>query len=178
MSTKISVPGEELFCRREVGNSHDALSVAVLKEIGRENTIIGHVPQRISALCNIFIRRGGSILCIVDGSRRYSADLPQGRLEVPCKLVFCTGKEELCKKTEKMICDALCGTTFSLDRATHEIPVLSRVVEDQSSNQPTGMSKSECSTSVVALGHEVTNTSKVEHQLSTCQSCMYKHSGL
>ena len=157
------VPGEKLLCRRKVGNSHGALSVAVLKEIGGENTIIEHVPRRISAVCNVFIRRGGRILCIVDGGRRYSADLPQGGLQVPCKLVFCTGKEELCKKTEKMICDALSGTTFSVNRATHKIPVLSRIVEDQSSNQPTGMSKSECSTSVVALGHEVTNTFKVEH---------------
>ena len=165
------VTGEELLCRREVGNSHDALSVAVLKEIGGENTIIGHVPRRISGLCNIFIRRGGSILCIVDGGRRYSADLPQGGLEVPCKLVFRIEKEELCKKTEKMICDALSGTTFSLDTVTHKVPVLSRVVEDWSSNQPNGMSKSECSTSVVALGHEVTNTPKVDHQLSTSQPC-------
>ena len=28
------VPGEELLCQCEVGNSHNALSVAVLKEIG------------------------------------------------------------------------------------------------------------------------------------------------
>ena len=49
------VPGEELLCQREVGNSHDALSVAVLKEIDGENTIIGHIPRKISALCNVFI---------------------------------------------------------------------------------------------------------------------------
>jgi len=50
------VPGEELFYRHEVGNSHNAISVTVLKEISGKNTIIGHVPQRIPALCNIFIQ--------------------------------------------------------------------------------------------------------------------------
>jgi hypothetical protein len=29
-----------------------------------------------------------AILCTVTGSRRYSKDLPQGGLEVPCKLEF------------------------------------------------------------------------------------------
>ena len=108
----------------------------------------------------------------MDGGRRYSADLPQGRHEVLCKLVFCIEKEKLCKNTEKMICNALSGTTFSLDRATYKVLVFSRVVEDRSSNQPTGMSKCECSTSMVTLGLEVTNMSKVEHQLSISQPCI------
>ena len=50
------VPGKELLCQCEVGNSHTVLSVAVLKEIDRENTIIGHVSRKISALCNVFIQ--------------------------------------------------------------------------------------------------------------------------
>ena len=99
---------------------------------------------------------------MVDGSRRYSTDLPQGRLEVPCKLFFCIATEEFCKKTEKMICDVL-----SLDRATHKVLVLTRAVEYQSSNQPTNMGKSEYPTSVVALAHEFTNVPRVEYQLST-----------
>ena len=49
-------PGEELRCRREVGNSHDPLSVAIIKQIDGEDTIVGQVPRRISALCNAFIR--------------------------------------------------------------------------------------------------------------------------
>ena len=116
-------PGEELGCRREVGNSHDPLSVAVIKQIHEEDTIIGHIPRRISALCNAFIRRGGTIQCTVDGSRRYSADLPQGGLEVPCKLLFQISTEELCKKTERMVCAALCNTTFSLDSSTSKVHI-------------------------------------------------------
>ena len=45
-------PGEELCCRSKVGISYDLLSVTIIKQIGREDTIVGHVPRRISALCN------------------------------------------------------------------------------------------------------------------------------
>ena len=37
----------------------------------------------ISTPCHLFLRKGGIILCIVNGDRRYSADLIQGGLEVP-----------------------------------------------------------------------------------------------
>jgi len=67
---------EQLTCEREVGNSHDPLAVAIKKLIDGSNTIVGHVPRCISPLCSVFIRRGGSIVCIVDGPRRYSSDLP------------------------------------------------------------------------------------------------------
>ncbi len=46
--------GEELECRRERGNAVDAYAVAVIKD----GTIVGHLPQRISRLCTLFIRRG------------------------------------------------------------------------------------------------------------------------
>ena len=58
------------------------------KHIVGENTVIGHVPRIISSLCSLFIRRGGAIKCSVDGNRRYSADLLQGGMEIPCKLVL------------------------------------------------------------------------------------------
>ena len=34
---------EELKCQREIGISHDPLTVAVLKQIDGHNTIVGHV---------------------------------------------------------------------------------------------------------------------------------------
>ena len=69
--------GEELVCEREIGNPKDTLAVAVMKRIGgTDSTVIGHVPRKISALCSLFIRRGGVLKCCVDGSRRYLADLP------------------------------------------------------------------------------------------------------
>jgi len=72
------VIGEELKCQREIGNSHDPLVVAVVKQLDERNTIVGHVSQRISASCTAFIRRGGIIQCTVTGSRRYNVDLIKG----------------------------------------------------------------------------------------------------
>ena len=60
---------------REMGNSHDPMAVAVMKEIDSETKTVGHIPRIISALCFVFIRRGDTIKCIVNGSRWYSADL-------------------------------------------------------------------------------------------------------
>ena len=82
-----AIDGENLECFREVGNIHDLSAVAIRTEDG---SVVGHVPRALSAVCSSFIRRGGLILCRVSGSRRYSADLPQGGLEVPCVLTFRT----------------------------------------------------------------------------------------
>ena len=51
--------------------------------------VIGHVPQKISTACSIFIQREGTLTCtIIDFCRQYSADLPQSSLQIPCKLEF------------------------------------------------------------------------------------------
>ena len=76
--------GEQLVCKRQSGNPQDVYAVAVM----RGATVVGHVPRKISAACSIFLRRKGTIRCTVSASRRYSADLPQGGLEVPCILKF------------------------------------------------------------------------------------------
>ena len=49
----------------------DRYAVAVLKQ----ETIIEHFPRKISKVCSLFLRRGGSIRCTVTGSRRHSSDL-------------------------------------------------------------------------------------------------------
>ena len=38
--------------------------------------------------CSLFIARDETITCVVNGPRRYSVDLLQGGLKVPCKLLF------------------------------------------------------------------------------------------
>jgi hypothetical protein len=76
--------GEVLICERELHNSRDRYTVAV-KRMGM---IIGHLPRKLSRVRSLFLRRGGTIDCTVTGRRRYSADLPQGGLEVPCSLLF------------------------------------------------------------------------------------------
>ena len=55
---------KELTCEPEVWNSHDPLAVGVKKLIDGNNTIVGHVPRRISPLCSVFIRRRGSVTCV------------------------------------------------------------------------------------------------------------------
>ena len=64
-----TIDEEQLICEREVGNSHAPLAVAIKKLIDGSNTIVGHMPRRISPLCSVFIRRGGSITYVVDGPR-------------------------------------------------------------------------------------------------------------
>ena len=159
--------GEELRCRREVGNSHDPLSVAVIKQIHGEDTNVGHVPRRISALCNAFIRRGGIIRCIVDGSRRFSADLPQGGLEVPCKLLFSISTEALCKKTEKMVCAALSNTNFSLESSTSKVHI-PEGGEGPSEGQLLVVNKSElCIMSAVEHTHNTTDVFERDSEVTT-----------
>ena len=66
--------GEELPCKLELSNPEDRFAVAVFKH----DITVGHVPKRISSICSSFLRRDGTITCQVTGTRRYSADLPQG----------------------------------------------------------------------------------------------------
>jgi hypothetical protein len=79
-----AIVGEELQTTRELGNIHDLYAVAVT----RSRLTVGHLPRKISSVCSLFLRRGGEISCIVTGTRRYSSDLEQGGLEIPCTLIF------------------------------------------------------------------------------------------
>ena len=58
-------------------NPADVSAVAITKD----DIIVGHVPKKIS-IFSIFLHRGGSVVCTVTDSRRYSADLLQGGLEI------------------------------------------------------------------------------------------------
>ena len=106
--------GEELGCEREPGNSHDPYAVAVKKAIGGSDRIVGHVSRRISTICSLFIRRGGLLVCIINGVRRYSSDLPQGGLEIPCKLIFKSVNADECQKTKKLIQSTLSVEVFEV----------------------------------------------------------------
>ena len=89
-----AIDGEELPYRVELSNPHDLFAVAV--NCRRTRT------KKISSICSSFLRRGGTVLCKVTGSRRYSADLPQGGLEIPCKFIF-TGISKDIEKVKKLI---------------------------------------------------------------------------
>ena len=90
--------GQVLVCEVELGNLHDPHAVAVISN----DTIVGHVPRTISAVCHFFLRRNGNILCQVTGRRHRSEDLVQGGLEVPCTLTF-TGDAKEIAKAERLL---------------------------------------------------------------------------
>ena len=97
------VIGEVLQCSRELGNREDPYAVAVHST---SNNTVGHVPRKISCICSLFIRRGGTLSCTVNGQRRRSEDLPQGGLEIPCILTF-SGPVELLEKVRSRIAEIL-----------------------------------------------------------------------
>ena len=55
---------------------------------GKDGVIVGHIPRTISCACILFLRRGGAMQCTVAGPRKYSYDLLQGELELPCTYRF------------------------------------------------------------------------------------------
>ena len=89
--------GETLLCQWETGNPHDPYAISV--ETGNSHdpyavsviegsTVVGHLPWAISAVCSLLLTRNGTISCKVTSTRHKSSDLPQGGLEIPCKLIF------------------------------------------------------------------------------------------
>ena len=87
-------------CEHEPGNHEDPYTVAIKKD----DRVVGHVPRNISCVSTLFTRRGGSIVSSVSGPRRYSDDLPQGGLELPCVYKF-TGPSNLAEKVQKILKD-------------------------------------------------------------------------
>ena len=53
-------------------------------------------------MCSLFLQRNGSIVCHVTGNKRYSKDLPQGGLEIPCVLTF-KGESKRTSKAKQLM---------------------------------------------------------------------------
>ena len=62
-------------------------------EMVHSGVTVGHVPRKVSVACSLFLRNdeGNSLQCIITGNRCHLDDLPQGGIEILCKLIF-TGK--------------------------------------------------------------------------------------
>lgn len=130
-----AVVGEEFPCKRETSNTFDPFAVAVMRG---DTTVIGHVPRKISSICSLFLRRDGSITCQVTDSRRFSDDLAQGGLEIPCVLRF-EGDTKVTAKAKKLVESAL-STTTTVDllaskkrKVTDASTILPNTAEDSSS---------------------------------------------
>ena len=73
----------ELPCECEYYNEHDPYAVAIKKD----SVVVGRLPRMHSATFWSFLQ-SSSITCRVTGTVRYSRDLQQGGLEIPCDLIF------------------------------------------------------------------------------------------
>ena len=82
-----------LICKRGGSNAHDRYAVGCYKPDSNA-TLVGHVPKKIRFMCNLFLRDATNrITCVISGSRRYSSDLIQGGMKIPCTLIF-SGKDK------------------------------------------------------------------------------------
>ena len=63
--------GEQLHCKRELGNRQDPFTVVVVRSV----VTVSHIPKKISSVCSMFLRWGGAIKCKVMASKCYSKDL-------------------------------------------------------------------------------------------------------
>ena len=154
-----AVIGKVLHCRRESGSRHDPYAVATISD-GR---VVGHVPRKISPVCAIFIQRGGSITCTVSGHRRYSADLEQGGLEIPCNIKFSTSSSVEKEKAEKLVIAALSYN------GTDGLPHQELKAEPETTNANAGRVCGEIAMMVEKpdqLGGEVMNVEDLENESS------------
>ena len=85
--------GQMLPCHQEARNLFNPYAVSVTEG----GTIIGHVPRAIAAVCNLFLRRNGNMLCKVTGTRCKSSDLLRVGLEILCKLIFAGTASDILK---------------------------------------------------------------------------------
>ena len=84
----------------KINSSYDKDRYAV--GVFQNERIIGHLPRKHSMVCSLFLDRGGQISCTVIGNRRYSSDLVQGGMAVPCLVTFKSSKKSI-KKLVKLL---------------------------------------------------------------------------
>ena len=98
---------------------------------------VGHLPKKISSVCSMFLLRGGTIHCQVTAPRRYSRDLPQGGLEIPCMLTFEGDRTRRdIVKARRLV---RYGLFTSPEVATKDEPPKKKIKHDNSSNETEGI---------------------------------------
>ena len=105
--------------------------------------IVGHVPRNISVLCDLFLKKGGTILCIITGPHQYSRDLEKGGLDVPCKLIF----SGLVKEDFKQKVQSLLQKAPKLERSHGATLAVTSPIEQTQQNDTQATSSSSSSTS-------------------------------
>ena len=101
------------------------------------------MPCAISAVCYLFLRRNGTLRCQVTDTRHYSVDLPQGGLEIPCRLIF-SGHARLITKVQKLLQEAITsgllkpcnnGSVLQQESLPEQPKKKSRIEQDDSSQE-------------------------------------------
>ena len=91
--------GDLIDYEQESGNLNVAYAVAIKNGVN----VIGHIPRKLLAACLLILCLGGAMSCeITDNHHRYSADLPHGGLEIPCKFIF-SAKRPLLRKLRELV---------------------------------------------------------------------------
>ena len=72
--------------------------------VEKNGTVVRHLPRKVLRVCALLLKREGSTQCTVTGKQRYSADLPQGGVEIPCFVVFKASAKEIQKLKHIMKC--------------------------------------------------------------------------
>ena len=164
------VIGERLNCEREEENSRDRYAVAIRKS----GDTVGHVQCSISTFCSVFIRRGGTIFCVVTGRRRYSMDLPQGGMEIPCKYRFVGNGREI-KKVRSYITKPV--TRLPSSRDEDKIGQSSSNEKPQPSSQPL-TPRTPARTDVSVGVTRVNNSSDLTSKTDNTESSTNNYTGL
>ena len=92
------VLGEVLHCSCEMSNVHDPFAIKVTKD----GSIVGYLPKKMLNLFSVY-RKGRIIYCdVTDLHRRYSWDLVQGGLKIPCVITL-QSTTDLIDKASKLL---------------------------------------------------------------------------
>lgn len=89
--------GEELYCEIEQNNEYDKYAVSVKKN----DEIVGHIPLENSKVSHFFLKRGGTICCVVTGKRENNGC----GLQIPAEYTYTGSKKdtEMLKKLLKTL---------------------------------------------------------------------------
>ena len=152
--------GEILHCNCKVDNPYDEQAVTVI----RSGVTIGHVPRYVSRDFSLFLQLGGKITATVVSTRRYSRDLPQGGLEIPCQYTL-EGPTNEVRKIRIFL--ASCDSNYKLVKSDSEVSMSNdNVIKTESNNGKTRAKTESQVNDLVPIATSSTNKYLVMKQLS------------
>ena len=99
------------------------------------------------------------MLCQITGHRQFSADLPQGGLEVPCSLTF-MGDEKEIKKVKRLTEHLVVNNIKSIEPPTKKQKTSDNVIEIVDDSCGTGPYKLPCEVWVKVNGYILTTSDR------------------